>query len=371
MKTTIEIPRGTRGRWLRAAFAAGAIGAITSALTGCRDCETQVDGARTPVLAAGFINPDPPYPSCHASTIAETAAGQLAAAWFGGTRERHPDVGIWFSRFIDGRWLEPVEVATGEQADGSRHPCWNPVLFQPADGDLHLFYKVGPNPRDWWGMVMTSPDGGASWSAPQRLPEGIIGPVKNKPVILADGSWLSPSSSEDDGWRLHFERSRDGGGTWERIGPVDSGRNMDAIQPSILIHGPDTLQAVCRTRQGAIGMSWSFDAGETWTPVGAIDLPNPNSGTDAVTLADGRHLLIYNHSGTSIERSDKGVRYPLNLAVSDDGLSWQMVLVLENQPNRAGYAYPAVIQSSDGLLHIIYTWNRDRIKHVVVDPARL
>lgn len=323
------------------------------------------------VVSYAFINPDPSYKSCHASTIAETTSGQMVAAWFGGTRERHPDVGIWFARHVDGQWAEAVEVATGEQEDGNREPCWNPVLFQPPGGDLHLFYKVGPSPSSWWGMLITSSDEGRTWSAPRRLPDGIVGPIKNRPEVLSDGTWLSPSSSENDGWRLHFERSEDGGETWQSTGPVDPGRNMDAIQPSILIHDEITLQAVCRTRQGSIGSTWSFDNGRTWTPVGAIDLPNPNSGTDAITLADGRHLAIYNHSGTSIERSDKGVRYPLNVAISHDGLSWEMVLVLESQPNRAGYAYPSVFQDSDGLVHFTYTWNRDLIKHVVVDPANL
>ncbi len=355
-------------------IAAASAGTAALVFTGCcgeRETTAEKEERPSPVVAASFINADPPYPSCHASTIAETAQGHLAAAWFGGTHERHPDVGIWFSRFLNGEWIEPVEVATGEQEDGDRYPCWNPVLFQPPEADLHLFYKVGPNPREWWGMVMRSSDGGETWSEPERLPDGIVGPVKNRPEVLADGTWLSPSSSEADGWRLHFERSRDGGRTWEHIGPVDPGRNMDAIQPSLLIHDDITLQAVCRTRQGAIGTSWSFDAGETWTPVGAIELPNPNSGTDAVTLADGRHLIVYNHDATSIERSDKGVRYPLNLAISRNGLKWEPVYVVESQPNRAGYAYPSLIQASDGMVHITYTWNRDLIKHVVVDPSKL
>src|SRR5436190_193672 len=81
------------------------------------------------VVESEFIYESAPFPSCHASAIAETPAG-LVTAWFGGTRERHPDVGIWVARRVDDRWTAPVEVANGVQADGSRHPCWNPVLFQ-------------------------------------------------------------------------------------------------------------------------------------------------------------------------------------------------------------------------------------------------
>src|SRR5690606_13761815 len=131
----------------------------------------------------------------------------LVAAWFGGEYERHPNVGIWVSRHADGRWTAPVEVATGVQPDGTRHPTWNPVLFKPADGPLMLFYKVGPNPREWWGMRIVSRVGGRTWSTPERLPEGIIGPVKNKPVVLDGGDVLAGSSTEHDGWRVHFERS--------------------------------------------------------------------------------------------------------------------------------------------------------------------
>ena len=325
------------------------------------------------VIRSGFIYEEAPYPSCHASTIVELAPGELAAAWFGGTRERHPDVGIWLARHENGRWQKAVEVATGEQSDGPRLPTWNPVLFQPKDAPLHLFYKVGPSPSKWWGMLITSTDGGRTWSQPRRLPDGVLGPIKNKPVVLPDGSWLSPSSTEGnpEGWLTHFERSRDQGRTWQIIGPVEQGRDFDAIQASILFHRDGQLQAVMRTRQGSVGMTWSRDGGDTWTPIAATELPNPNSGTDAVTLQDGRQLIVYNHYGHRPDESGKGNRYPLDVAVSEDGIVWDRVLKLETEPNKAGYAYPAVIQAADGRVHITYTWNRERIKHVVLDPAKL
>src|SRR3712207_4851830 len=90
------------------------------------------------MISSTFINENPPYPSCHASTIVETTAGNLVAAWFGGTHERHPDVGIWVARQENGRWLPAVEVANGVQPTGPRMPTWNPVLFQPKNGPLVL-----------------------------------------------------------------------------------------------------------------------------------------------------------------------------------------------------------------------------------------
>jgi alpha-glucosidase len=318
------------------------------------------------MVASEFVFETAPFASAHASTIAETKAGPVAA-WFGGTREGAPDVGIWVSRRVSGAWTPPVEVATGVQADGTRHPCWNPVLFELSPGTLTLFYKVGPTPRTWWGMTRTSRDNGQTWSEARRLPDGILGPVKNKPVRLADGSILSPSSTESNEqpsvWRVHFERSPDGGQTWTVIKPAAAAGTpeLDAIQPSILRHSDQRLQAVGRSRSQRIFETWSSDGGRTWSALTPSALPNPSAGTDASTLRDGRHLIVYNHT-------PKG-RSPLNVAVSRDGKVWEAALALERDPGE--YSYPAIIQTADGLVHVTYTWKRQRIKHVVIDPARL
>ncbi len=333
--------------------------------------KAQVQASKS-MISSEFINPNAPYPSCHASTIAQASQGHLVASWFGGTKERDPDVGIWVARQEKGKWLAAVEVANGVQKEGPRLPTWNPVLFQPRKGPLVLFYKVGPTPRDWWGMMMTSADGGKTWSAPTRLPDGVLGPIKNKTVELADGSWLSPSSTEGTGagWLLHFELSRDAGKTWQSIGPVEK-NGLDAIQPSVLFYPNGHLQAIARTKNGILASTWSWDGGKRWSPLERTTLPNPNSGTDAVTLQDGRQLLVYNHSAPPPETPSKGLRYPLDVAISDDGKDWRRVVTLETEPKGAGYAYPAVVQAKDGKVHITYTWDRKMIKHVVLDPKKL
>jgi len=321
------------------------------------------------LLSAEFIYETAPYPSCHASTLEETSSG-LIAAWFGGTHERHPDVGIWVARHENGGWTVPVEVANGVESATNRYPTWNPVLFQPETGPLMLFYKVGPSPSTWWGMLMTSPDEGRTWSKPRRLPEGILGPIKNKPIQLGNGDILSPTSTEHDGWRVHFERSTDGGQTWTATPPVNDPERIRAIQPSLLTYADGRLQALGRTRFSGVFSIWSEDAGRTWGEMSTLTLPNPSSGTDAVSLRDGRQLLVYNHN-TREATNNKG-RSPLNVAVSEDGLRWQAALVLEDDPDApSGFAYPAVIQTQDGLVHVTYTWQRERIKHVVIDPALL
>lgn len=329
------------------------------------------------IVGGGFIYSDPaPTAQCHASTIVETSHGNLVAAWFGGTHEKHPDVGIWVSRRTADGWTRPVEVANGVQfsrpnGEVVRHPTWNPVLFQPRQGPLMLFYKVGPSPLDWWGEVRNSEDGGKTWSAARRLPEGVLGPIKNKPVELADGTLISPSSEESalSGWTIHFERSRDLGQTWQRVGPINSHNELNAIQPSILFHRDGRLQILARTRNDVVATSWSRDLGITWSRLEATALANPSSGTDAVTLRDGRHLLVYNPSKRR-EDGRSGPRTPLVVAVSDDGIGWRNVVELENDDALHGYSYPAVIQTKDGLVHVTYTWRRTRIRHVVLDPQK-
>lgn len=333
--------------------------------------------AKSPaVVKSEFIYDTGPYPQIHATTLAETEHG-LVAAWFGGTREKHSDVGIWVSRLVNGQWTASVEVANGVQylkADGTehRHPTWNPVLFQPKEGPLMLFYKAGPNPDAWWGMLTTSEDGGKSWSESRRLPEGILGPVKNRPLQLENGDILCASSEETpekpSKWSVHFELTSDLGRSWTRIGPVNDGVAIQAIQPSLLRLGEGRLLAIGRSRQNQVFEILSEDHGKTWGEMKLGSLPNNNSGTDAVTLKDGRHVIVYNHIGGEPGKWG-GKRSPLNLAFSEDGKVWKAGLVLESDPGE--YSYPSVMQSKDGLLHVTYTWKRQKVKHVVVDTHKL
>ncbi|MCX5759744.1 MAG: exo-alpha-sialidase, partial [Candidatus Hydrogenedentes bacterium] len=204
-----------------------------------------------------------PFPECHASTVVEAGDGALLCAWFGGTKEKNPDVGIWMSRFADGKWA-PVKLAakTGQTAH------WNPVLFRDPRRGTYLFFKVGPDVPPWQTYWMRSADNGATWSTPVELVPGDVGgrgPVKNKPIILSDGAWLAPASTEAHGWKAFVDRSEDGGATWQRSADFVFDRRkthcMGAIQPTLWASAPGCVHALMRTAAGKIARVDSGDGG--------------------------------------------------------------------------------------------------------------
>lgn len=306
---------------------------------------------------------NPPFAQCHASTLVEVSPGKIMAAWFGGTHERHPDVGIYLATQQSGKWTKPVLVADGVVNDTLRYPCWNPVLFKAREGKLFLFFKVGPSPSEWWGMVQTSTNNGQTWSKAARLPDGILGPIKNKPVQLTDGTILAPSSTETgEEWRVHLEKSTDLGKTWERV-VVDPSTKINAIQPSVLFYPNNQLQMLSRSKHDRLVESWSRDNGKTWSALTTTNVLNPNSGTDAVTLKNGLQMLVYNPATHGKDWSDG--RTKLAVATSRDGKQWTEILMLEEHA-KGEYSYPAIVQTQDGQVHITYTFDRKNIKHVVL-----
>jgi len=315
-----------------------------------------------------------PTRRCHAVTLAETPSG-LIAAWFGGQIESASDSGIWLARQSAAGWSRPVEIIAGPSgsqggdADSicyryiAPYPCWNPVLFKPREGALLLFYKVGRSPRLWQGWLTRSSDDGQTWCEPCPLGDSaigaLLGPVKNKPVQRPDGVILCPSSTESREWRTHIEATRDME-HWEVFGPVDDPNRLGAIQPTLLSLPDGRMLMLCRTKHRIIARSESSDGGQTWSPLAPTALNNPNSGIDAVTLNDGRLLLVYNDSDCA--------RTPLVAAISEDGEHWRNTLTLEDGPGE--YSYPAVIQSANGKVHIAYTWRRQGIGYAVIEPAK-
>jgi predicted neuraminidase len=316
------------------------------------------------VVSQGFLFDHPPFKNCHASTIVQSRNGDLWVACFGGTREGKPDVCIYGGRLSTDGTVTPELLADGIVNDSLRYPCWNPVLLQKKDGQMVLFYKEGSNTVKWWGMYKTSDDNGVHWSVAHRLPDGILGPIKNKAIQLADGTILCPSSVElaNGHWRSNIQATSPDLKQWTFI-PIDTASKFDVIQPTILRYDKGNTQVLCRSKQGNVIEAWSKDNGFHWNPLSRSGLLNPNSGIDAVTLADGKQLIVYNPDIPGKDWSNG--RGKLRVALCTDGEHWQDILTLEDGTNQE-YSYPAIIQTSDGLIHITYTYERTNIKHVVV-----
>lgn len=307
------------------------------------------------------------FPSVHSATIEETPAG-LVSAFFGGEYEGHPEVSIYVSRRVGSEWTSPVKVVDGIVNDSVRKACYNPVLFQVQGKELILFYKIGYNVQDWSGYLIRSFDNGLTWTKPEALPKGFLGPIKNRPLLVGE-TLICGSSTENDGWKVHFEFTNDLGKTWTKNSPIND-KTCSIIQPSILQHKDETLQTVCRSQNEAVVSSFSSDKGKTWTKPFPLHLPNNNSGLDAIALADGRFLMVYNHVKASQSAYMTRMRTPLNVAVSNDGIHWDNILVLEDSPIKE-YSYPSVIQDKKGIVHIVYTWRRENVKYVEIDPSQL
>jgi alpha-L-fucosidase len=317
------------------------------------------------VLSEAFIFEEAPFAQCHASTLVGMVDGSVMAAWFGGTHERHPDVAIYASSNTSGNWSDPKLIANGVVSDTLRYPCWNPVLFANNRDQVVMFYKVGPSPSTWWGMYSIMDDNKKVWSESRRLPDGILGPIKNKPIQIGDELVLSPSSVEiEDGaiWKSHVEISADGGATWTKS-HIPSGEGIKTIQPTLLYLPNGDIKALLRSNQDVIMESVSSDSGLTWSKASTTSVPNPNSGIDAVSLKEGGYLLVYN-PGVSGEDWSNG-REKLNLAYSSDGNLWHDILKLEDH-EKGEFSYPAIIQDSQGTVHITYTYDRSKIKYLKI-----
>ncbi|MGN1451733.1 MAG: exo-alpha-sialidase [Eubacteriales bacterium] len=310
-----------------------------------------------------------PFEQVHASTVAVCGDGSVAAAWFGGTREGHEDVRIWFSkRMADGRWRRPVALS-----EENMRTDWNPALL--AQGDrLTLYYKEGRDTKTWQTFVRVSEDNGETWGDIRMLVPGDTfgrGPVKNKPVVLSNGDILAGASIEDSlaRWDLFVDISEDNGKTWTKTEAIpflrpysskviasreelEKGAN-GLIQPTIWENPAHDgrVSMFARSSFAFVYRSDSENFGRTWSTAHPTGIPNNNSGLDAVMTDGGTLALIYNPVGLNW-----GPRSPLALSLSENnGESFTETELLETVPGE--FSYPA-ITAVGNRLYMTYTWNR-------------
>ncbi|MCF6177248.1 MAG: exo-alpha-sialidase [Victivallaceae bacterium] len=323
------------------------------------------------IIQENIFEPNIHFKECHASTLVELSNNNFMVCWFGGAKEGRDDVAIWISKRINNQWTTPLKVVKIFQ-----EPYWNPVLFKDQTGKIHLFFKIGRELPTWKTWVITSDDQGVTWSIPKELVLGDTGgrgPVKNKPIVLSDGSWLAPASIERGWWEAFVDCSQDQGKSWQASDLIRMDKSMfvegdvnlvpeghGVIQPTLWESTPGTVHMLLRSSCGNICRSDSNDYGQNWCSIYKTDLPNNNSGIDVVKLKNG--ILVLACNPTSI----RGVRTPLTLSCShDNGKSWSNFITLENEPQtidkRVEFSYPAIIETNCGVA-VTYTWQRKTIK---------
>ncbi len=317
-----------------------------------------------------IINPEAPLPMAHVASICELQDGRLAAAWYAGSEEGARDVAIYFAtRAPDAPgWSNARAIVTREAAVRDLYrpvkKVGNSLLFSDASGGLWLFY-VSITVGGWSGSSLNftkSEDGGLTWTPGRRLtlnPLFNLGElVKNGPVALSDGTLLVPIYQELAGRvpeLLWFQPSSDG--LLLAKSRVHGGRS--GYQPALVSLTTNAALAILRdfSQRQRISVARTDTAGRFWSSPVTLDLPNPDSGLDALRLTDGRVLLIFNDSTSA--------RDNLRLAVSaDEGKTWRRVATLD-QVSERGVDYPFVIQARDGLVHIVYSSKLAAIKHIV------
>jgi predicted neuraminidase len=346
-------------------FLSGSAIACFVILSGCAVIKNKsIQNEKTGVIdevTKGFVfaEENRPFPQCHASTLVRTNDGQFLVAWFGGTHEKHNDVGIWISKGKPSHWTAPIEIAKLRE-----EPHWNPVLFKKPSGEIILYFKIGKTIDLWETWYKVSSDNGTTWSEAKELvpgDKGGRGPVRNKSIILSDGTWLAPASNELKGvWNAFVDRSEDGGKTWVATPFLklnrDSVPGEGVIQPTLWESTPGKVHMLLRSSAGVICRSDSYDYGKTWSAIYKTKLPNPNSGIDLTRLQDGTLVLVYNRDG-----KNWGNRRPIALATSrDNGKTWPTSIDLETGVDGDEFSYPAIISYGDTVA-LTYTWKRKNI----------
>ncbi len=366
-------------------------------------------GDAQPFLRAELVFPLHPRHN-HAPGIVECPNGDLLVSWYRGSGERSADdVALFGARLRKGQtqWGEAFPLG-----DHPGFPDCNTTLFIDRHKRLWLFWPIildntwdscltcyrvsgsyeseGPPKWDWQGIIPLKPQDFektmlAGHEARMKMfpdkplvkradPDGLKKLLADKlrtrlgwqprckPTVLPSGRILLPLYSDTYSAGI-MAVSDDDGKSWYASQPL---AGYGSIQPAVLRRGDGTLVAYMRENGPVrrVRVAESKDDGITWGAVGAAELPNPGSGLDAVRLANGHWVLVYNDT-------TKG-RSSLAVSLSDDeGETWKWTRHLEKH-DAGSYHYPAVIQGADGTIHAVYSYfvtGGKSMKHAAFNEA--
>ncbi|MFB9075840.1 exo-alpha-sialidase [Flavobacterium procerum] len=332
----------------------------------CFSCLAQKTKYKAVNIESNFVADPPVTAASHAATLVEINPNEITAAWFGGKYEGAKDVGIYISSYKNKKWSAPQNIINPLIRNGDTLPCWNPVLFKSKSSNLYLFYKVGKNPREWFGAMMVSKDNGKTWGEAKYLPDGILGPIRNKPIETTPGVIICGSSTETvdkNIWNVHVEEYTEASDSWKKI-EIENPKNLEIIQPTFLIHSANQIQMLSRSKHNKVVSSWSNDNGKSWKKTDTINVVNSNSGIDALTINKKLFLLVNNPLPQGKDWFYG--RNILDVEYSNDGLKWTKLFDLEHE-EKGEFSYPAIIQTTDQKIHVLYTHDRKFIKHTVFE----
>lgn len=329
-----------------------------------------------PLFRQSWVTPLGHTNSAHSSSICALPSGDLLAVWYGGSREGGTDVALFTARLPAGstQWTKPVTTVdramAQEELDRVIKKVGNAVIFPDLAGNLWMVY-VSVSMGGWSGSALnfkTSQDEGRTWGESHRLTLNpflnLSSLVRNKPIYASDGRIGLPVYHE---MALKYPQM-----LWLTPGPNGSVadyrmRNLSSqtglIQPALVPLGGDRV--LMMLRDGGDGRTmhtaYSEDNGWTWSAAAGSTLRNPDAALDALRLRDGRILVVYNDAASGREN--------LRLAISPDaGRSWKAGPMLEEAPKQE-YSYPTLAEDSNGRIHLTYTWQRERIRHVMFNTA--
>ena len=353
------------------------------AISGTANAAGSPGTATSPWFMEQFAAMEGHPPHLHAASAVGMTDGSLSGFWYGGSAEGARDVSIFAASQRNGAWSpdRPLVTRAAVQADLDRHirKLGNASVIRHADGRLWMFF-VTVSVGGWAGSsinLIESRDEGQTWSPPRRL---VTSPflnvstlVRTGPLRYADGSIGLPAYHEFIGKFAELIHIDPNG---QVISKTRLSKGRRALQPDVVIL--DETRAVLLLRDGGppprhVLRATTDDAGKVWTDPTEIAMPNPDAALDALTLDGKRLVAAFNDSGEGRER--------LTLAVSSDlGLAWQPVAILADEkagpPGKATegrheYSYPWIMHGADGLFHVLFTWNREQIRHVSFNQAWL